>query len=94
MTVGNMSIEAGARAGVIAPDETTFAYLDGRERVPRGAEFEAAVRDRFTGPLRIVHSPLLRIEPVGGPLDLGDATCLLCETFLKCRQAPGEPLHA
>ena len=43
MTVCNMSIEAGARAGVIAPDETTFAYLGGRERVPRGAEFEAAV---------------------------------------------------
>jgi 3-isopropylmalate/(R)-2-methylmalate dehydratase large subunit len=43
MTVCNMSIEAGARAGMIAPDETTFEYLNGRERVPRGAEWDAAV---------------------------------------------------
>src|SRR5215475_12302950 len=41
MTVCNMSIEAGARAGMIAPDETTFAYLRGREFVPR--DFEAAL---------------------------------------------------
>ena len=43
MTVCNMSIEAGARAGLIAPDETTFAYLEGRPHAPRGAEWEAAV---------------------------------------------------
>ena len=43
MTVCNMSIECGARGGMIAPDETTFAYLRGRERVPQGADFEAAV---------------------------------------------------
>jgi 3-isopropylmalate/(R)-2-methylmalate dehydratase large subunit len=43
MTVCNMSIEAGARAGMIAPDETTFAYLRGRERVPQGAEWDAAL---------------------------------------------------
>jgi 3-isopropylmalate/(R)-2-methylmalate dehydratase large subunit len=43
MTVCNMSIEAGARAGMIAPDETTFAYLEGRERAPRGEDWEAAV---------------------------------------------------
>jgi 3-isopropylmalate/(R)-2-methylmalate dehydratase large subunit len=43
MTVCNMSIEAGARAGMIAPDETTFAYLRGRPRAPAGAEFERAV---------------------------------------------------
>lgn len=36
MTVCNMSIEAGARAGLIAPDETTFAYIDGRRYAPRG----------------------------------------------------------
>jgi 3-isopropylmalate/(R)-2-methylmalate dehydratase large subunit len=41
MTVCNMSIEAGARAGMIAPDETTFAWLEGRERAPRN--FDAAV---------------------------------------------------
>ncbi|QNP41541.1 3-isopropylmalate dehydratase large subunit [Lysobacter solisilvae (ex Woo and Kim 2020)] len=43
MTVCNMSIEAGARAGLIAPDETTFDYLRGKPRVARGAEFDAAV---------------------------------------------------
>ncbi len=44
MTVCNMSIEAGARAGMIAPDETTFAYLEGREFSPKGAEWDAAVQ--------------------------------------------------
>jgi 3-isopropylmalate/(R)-2-methylmalate dehydratase large subunit len=43
MTVCNMSIEAGARAGLIAPDETTFEYLRGRPHAPRGADWDAAV---------------------------------------------------
>jgi 3-isopropylmalate/(R)-2-methylmalate dehydratase large subunit len=43
MTVCNMSIEAGARAGMIAPDETTYAYLHGRQRAPQGADWERAV---------------------------------------------------
>ncbi|MBV8162142.1 MAG: 3-isopropylmalate dehydratase large subunit [Acidimicrobiia bacterium] len=43
MTVCNMSIEAGARAGMIAPDDTTFAYLEGRPFAPRGRDWEAAV---------------------------------------------------
>ena len=43
MTVCNMSIEAGARAGMIAPDDTTFAYLAGRPRAPRGAAWERVV---------------------------------------------------
>ncbi len=43
MTVCNMAIEAGARAGLIAPDETTFAYIDGRPFAPHGAAFDAAV---------------------------------------------------
>ncbi|WP_019533120.1 3-isopropylmalate dehydratase large subunit [Paenibacillus ginsengihumi] len=43
MTVCNMSIEAGARAGLIAPDETTFEYLRGRQYVPQGAAFDRAV---------------------------------------------------
>jgi 3-isopropylmalate/(R)-2-methylmalate dehydratase large subunit len=43
MTVCNMSIEAGARAGMIAPDETTFAYLEGRPRAPQGAAWDSAV---------------------------------------------------
>ena len=43
MTICNMSIEAGARAGMIAPDDTTFAYLKGREYAPRDADWDAAV---------------------------------------------------
>ncbi|MFD9151326.1 3-isopropylmalate dehydratase large subunit [Streptomyces diastaticus] len=43
MTICNMSIEAGARAGMIAPDETTFAYLEGRAHAPRGQEWDEAV---------------------------------------------------
>jgi 3-isopropylmalate/(R)-2-methylmalate dehydratase large subunit len=43
MTVCNMSIEAGARAGMIAPDDTTFAYLKGRRRAQVGGAFEAAI---------------------------------------------------
>jgi 3-isopropylmalate/(R)-2-methylmalate dehydratase large subunit len=43
MTVCNMSIEAGARAGMIAPDDTTFAYLAGRDHAPQGAEWDEAV---------------------------------------------------
>ena len=43
MTVCNMSIEGGARAGLIAPDETTFAYLKGRQYVPQGEAFDQAV---------------------------------------------------
>ena len=43
MTVCNMSIEGGARAGLIAPDDTTYEYLAGRKHVPQGAAFDAAV---------------------------------------------------
>jgi 3-isopropylmalate/(R)-2-methylmalate dehydratase large subunit len=45
MTVCNMSIEGGARAGMIAPDETTFAFLEGRKYSPAGAEWERALDD-------------------------------------------------
>ncbi len=44
MTVCNMSIEGGARAGMIAPDDTTFEYVAGRARAPRGADWDAALR--------------------------------------------------
>ena len=43
LTVSNMSIEAGARAGLIAPDDKTFAYLEGRPMAPKGADWDAAV---------------------------------------------------
>jgi 3-isopropylmalate/(R)-2-methylmalate dehydratase large subunit len=43
MTVCNMSIEAGAKAGMIAPDDVTFAYLEGRDHAPKGAAWDEAV---------------------------------------------------
>ncbi|WP_336970238.1 3-isopropylmalate dehydratase large subunit [Sphingobium aromaticiconvertens] len=43
LTVANMSIEAGARSGLFAPDEATFAYIKGRPMAPKGADFDAAV---------------------------------------------------
>jgi 3-isopropylmalate/(R)-2-methylmalate dehydratase large subunit len=48
MTVCNMSIEAGARAGMIAPDDTTFGYVEGRPAAPRGKQWEAAL-DEWRG---------------------------------------------
>ena len=48
MTVCNMSIEAGARAGLIAPDDTTFEYLQGRDHAPSGSDWDAAVADWLT----------------------------------------------
>jgi 3-isopropylmalate/(R)-2-methylmalate dehydratase large subunit len=50
MTVCNMSIEAGARAGMVAPDDTTFAYVEGRPHAPRGADWERALDDWRTLP--------------------------------------------
>ena len=45
MTICNMTIEWGARAGMVAPDDTTFAYLEGREYAPQGAAWERALDD-------------------------------------------------
>ena len=71
MTVCNMSIEAGARAGMVAPDETTFAYLKGRRLAPQGAAWDKAVaewRSLKTDPgARFdheVHLDASRLEPM------------------------------
>ena len=45
MTVCNMSIEGGARAGMIAPDETTFEYVSGRQYAPKGRDLERAIEE-------------------------------------------------
>ena len=47
MTVCNMSIEGGARAGMVAPDDTTFEYISGRQHAPSGADWEAAAGERW-----------------------------------------------
>ena len=71
MTVCNMSIEAGARAGMIAPDETTYAYLAGRPRAPQGAAWERSLAEWRTLPSdpgacfdREVHIDAARVEPM------------------------------
>ena len=58
MTVCNMSIEAGAKAGLVAPDDTTFAYLDGRAHAPQGEAWEAGAR-------RLAHAAQRRRRGVG-----------------------------
>ena len=70
MTLCNMSIEAGARAGMIAPDETTFAYLKGRRFAPAGAKWDEAIRywqtlvtDPGASFDRVIHIDAGRMEP-------------------------------
>ncbi len=53
MTVCNMSIEAGAKAGLIAPDDTTFEYITGRTHAPQGADLQAAIADWRTLPTEL-----------------------------------------
>jgi len=71
MTICNMSIEAGARAGMVAPDETTFAYLKGRPLAPQGDAWERAVADWRTLPSdagalydKTVHLDAGAVEPM------------------------------
>ena len=63
MTVCNMSIEWGAKAGMIAPDETTFNYLEGRPHAPRGAAWEAAL-DSWRSLTSDDDAPFDRVIPV------------------------------
>ncbi|MGI8782135.1 MAG: 3-isopropylmalate dehydratase large subunit [Acidobacteriota bacterium] len=71
MTVCNMSIEAGARAGMIAPDDTTFEYLHGRKFVPTGGDWDTAVAkwralpsDDGAGYDKSIHLDASRLEPM------------------------------
>ena len=87
MTVCNMSIEGGARAGLIAPDETTFQYLEGRPQSPQGRDWERAVSDWKSLPTdpgagydRTISLDATRIEPMitygtnpGMSVAIGDA---------------------
>src|SRR5438132_6560198 len=63
MTVCNMSIEWGAKAGMIAPDETTFTYLEGRPHAPRGAAWQAAL-DSWRSLTSDDDAPFDRVIPV------------------------------
>jgi hypothetical protein len=70
MTVCNMSIEGGARAGLIAPDETTFQYLEGKAQSPKGKDWDRAVFDWKSLPR--IPEPAER--PDGFPRRLEDRT--------------------
>ena len=78
MTLCNMSIEGGARAGLVAPDETTFAYLKGRDHAPQGADWDAALE--YWRSLATDEGALFDKE-----VEL-DAAALL-------RRSPGEPIR-
>jgi len=69
MTVCNMSIEGGARAGYVNPDATTFAYLKGREHAPKGAAWDKAVGvwSSFASDKNAVYDDLVRIQ--GGDIE-------------------------
>ncbi|MCR6494004.1 3-isopropylmalate dehydratase large subunit [Cellulomonas sp. P24] len=82
MTICNMSIEAGARAGMIAPDETTFAYLKGRPHAPEGADWDAAVE--YWSTLRSDDDAVFDAEVV---LDANDL-----EPFVTWGTNPGQGL--
>ena len=76
MTICNMSIEGGARAGLIAPDETTFAYLEGRPHAPQGEDWERAVADwralASDPDADVRHARRRRRRRARAPGDLGD----------------------
>jgi 3-isopropylmalate/(R)-2-methylmalate dehydratase large subunit len=82
MTICNMSIEAGARAGMIAPDSTTVDYLRGRPHAPQGADWDEAVA--YWSTLRSDHDAVFDAEVV---LDAGDL-----EPFVTWGTNPGQGL--
>ena len=97
MTVCNMSIEAGARAGMIAPDETTIAYLRGRPRAPQGAAWEAALerwRNTGTDPGaafdRSVDLDASRLEPM---ITYGTNPGMVVPISGSVPRAAGDPVH-
>ena len=92
MTVCNMSIEAGARAGLVAPDDITFAYLEGRPHAPRGTAWEAALDDWRSLPTDagaafdkevLIDAADLRPYVSGGPTRPGGR-------HRRCRPRPGQ----
>jgi 3-isopropylmalate/(R)-2-methylmalate dehydratase large subunit len=98
MTVCNMSIEAGARAGMIAPDETTYAYLAGRPRAPKGDSWERAVAEWRSLPSdagarfeREVAVDAAALEPM---ITYGTHPGMSIPVGGAVPQAAGDPVHA
>src|SRR5687767_8289084 len=98
MTVCNMSIEAGARAGMIAPDETTFAYLKGRRFAPQGANWDKAVarwRELKTDPGarfdRVVSIDANKLEPM---ISYGTHPGMVVPITGNVPEVANDPVHA
>ena len=93
MTICNMSIEGGARAGMIAPDQTTFDYLKGRPHAPAGEDWDAAVE--YWSSLRTDPDAVFDTEVVLQAEDIADATeRLAAERALEYMDlVPGTPLR-
>jgi 3-isopropylmalate/(R)-2-methylmalate dehydratase large subunit len=98
MTVCNMAIEAGARAGMVAPDDTTFAYLEGRPRSPRGDAWGRAVADWRSlrsdpGALfdRTVSVDAASVEPM---ITFGTNPGMVAPVSGRVPEHPGDPVFA
>jgi len=98
MTVCNMSIEAGARAGMIAPDETTFAYLKGRRFAPQGDAWDRAVErwrnlrtDNGARYDRVVEIDAAKLEPM---ITYGTNPGMVVPITAKVPDHPSDAIHA
>ena len=98
MTVCNMSIEAGARAGMIAPDETTFAYLAGRPRAPAGESWERSLATWCELPTdpgaqfdREIGIDAAAVEPM---ITYGTNPGMVIPVGARIPQRPGDPVFA
>jgi 3-isopropylmalate/(R)-2-methylmalate dehydratase large subunit len=98
MTVCNMSIEAGARAGMVAPDDTTFDYLRGRPRAPQGDAWDRAVADWRTlrsdagaGYDRSVHIDATAVEPM---ITYGTNPGMVAPVSGRVPERPGDAVFA
>jgi 3-isopropylmalate/(R)-2-methylmalate dehydratase large subunit len=98
MTVCNMSIEGGARAGMIAPDATTFAYLEARPRAPRGADWDSSIaywRTLQSDPGAIFDASIdidaTALEPM---ITYGTNPGMVVPISASIPQQPGDPIHA
>jgi len=98
MTICNMSIEAGARAGMIAPDETTFAYLKGRRFAPTGAEWDKAVaswRELRTDPgARFDHVVQIDASTVEPMITYGTNPGMVVPITGSVPSRPNDAIHA
>ena len=98
MTVCNMSIEAGARAGMIAPDETTFRYIEGRRFAPKGAAWDQAVAEWTTlvtdEGAKFDRELTLRAEDIAPQVSWGTSPGMVVPVTGHVPDAPPDPSEA